>query len=138
MDELARTPHQRVEDAAAWIADDYPGKWLQLVGLCERAADRGWPRIRRGDLFMLASAEGLDMTQCRRFRFDNNLWSVISRYLLMFRPSLARSIFPKEADVDCVDLEAVWREVVEPNTFFFASTWREARKSAELGDASAA
>ena len=37
-DGTAMTPERRVEHALAWIADDYPRKWLRLVNLCESAA----------------------------------------------------------------------------------------------------
>lgn len=125
-DGIARTPAMRVEEACAWIADDYPHKWLRLVGLCERAAGEGLPRIRRGDLFVLAAQQGLPISECREFRFDNNLWSVLSRYLIMFRRDLAGVIFPREADVDQVDLESMWRDHVALSTRFEAATWQEA------------
>lgn len=117
-DGVTRTPSQRVEEACAWIADDYPRKWLKLVNLCEQAKANGWPRIRRGDLYMLAGMQGMTVSECREFRFDNNLWSVLSRYLLMFRPELACVIFPRKADVDTVDLERMWRDHVAETTLF--------------------
>lgn len=125
-DGIARTPAMRVEEACAWIADDYPHKWLRLVGLCERAAGEGLPRIRRGDLFVLAAQQGLPISECREFRFDNNLWSVLSRYLLMFRRDLATVIFPRAADVDQVDLESMWRDHVALSTRFESASWQEA------------
>ncbi|MCU7584556.1 hypothetical protein N1614_04235 [Adlercreutzia muris] len=124
------TPERRVEHALAWIAGDYPRKWLRLVNLCERAMADGWPRIRRGDLYVMASQQGLDITLCREFRMDNNLWSVLSRYLLMFRPSLADVIFPRrtpELD-EGIDFEALWHRDVAANTFFRAPTWEAAAK----------
>lgn len=124
------TPERRVEHALAWIAGDYPRKWLRLVNLCEETARSGWPRIRRGDLYVLASQQGLDITLCREFRMDNNLWSVLSRYLLMFRPSLAGVIFPRrtpELD-EGIDFEALWHRDVAANTFFRAPTWETAAK----------
>ena len=129
-DGVQRTPLMRVEEACCWIADDYPRKWLRLVGICERAAESGWPRIRRGDLYVLASQQGLDITLCREFRMDNNLWSVLSRYLLMFRPSLADAIFPRrtpELD-EGIDFEALWHRDVAANTFFRAPTWEAAAR----------
>lgn len=129
-DGAAMTPDRRVEHALAWIAGDYPRKWLRLVNLCEEAARSGWPRIRRGDLYVLASQQGLDITLCREFRMDNNLWSVLSRYLLMFRPSLADAIFPRyTADLDeGIDFEALWHRDVAANTFFRAPTWEAAAR----------
>lgn len=131
-DGVVRTPKMRVEEACAWIADDYPRKWMRLVGLCERAMAEGWPRIRRGDLYLLASQQGMTITECMEFRFDNNLWSILSRYMIMFRPSLSRAIFPKVAEVDEVDFEQVWHDTVAKSTFFWASDWRKASKLAEV------
>lgn len=125
-DGVVRTPKQRVEEACAWIAKGYPHKWLKLVNLCEWAKDQGWKRIRRGDLFVLAGQRGMTMSECMEFRFDNNLWSVLSRYLLMFRPELASVIFPKEAAIDTVDFETMWRDTVESRTFFYADSWKKA------------
>lgn len=129
-DGVLRTPAMRVEEGCAWIAEDYPKKWLRLVNLCEWAKDQGWPRIRRGDLYVLATQKGMPITLCREFRFDNNLWSVLSRYLLMFRPELATVIFPKTAEVDkaAIDYENVWHDHVARNTFFPARTWQDAAK----------
>lgn len=138
-DGVKRTPKQRVEEACAWIADDYPRKWLRLVDLCENAAKSGWKRIRRGDLFILAGQQGMTITECSEFRFDNTLWSSLSRYLLMFRPNLAGVIFPRKSPaLDAVDFEEVWRNCVRPQTFFLASSWQEAADAYQALDVSAA
>lgn len=127
-DGTVRTPSTRVDEALAWIAADYPAKWLRLVRLCERAKASGWPRIRRGDLFVLAGQQGLDVSLCMEFRMDNNLWSVLSRYLLMFRPELASVVFPREADIDRagIDLEDAWHRTVAWSTVFPCRTWQQA------------
>lgn len=133
-DGVKLTPKQRVEDVAGWIAEEYPKKWMRLVGLCEWAKAQGWPRIRRGDLFVLASMKGLPITTCNEFRFDNNLWSILSRYLLMFRAELATVIFPKKAAIDdpSIDFERIWHENVARNTFFEARTWQDAQRMHEV------
>lgn len=128
------------ESACAWAAEGYPraaGHWMRLVSLCERAYANGVPLIRRGDLFYLAQDQGLTITACREFKFDNNLWSPLSRYLLMFRPKLARIIHPKSADIDSVDLEQLWHKHVNGQTFFPAHTWRDAVELCRIGDVSA-
>lgn len=130
-DGVLRTPLMRVEEACAWIADDYPHKWLRLVDLCEQAMADGWLRIRRGDLFVLATQQGMPITLCREFRFDNNLWSILSRYLLMFRPELATAIFPKTTealDDGSVNFEDVWHDTVARNTFFPCTCWQDAAR----------
>ena len=137
----ATTPMQRVELACAWAAKDYgkpSSRWMRLVRLCERKARKGEPCIRRGDLYRMAQEEGLDITICREFRFDNNIWSALSRYLLMFRPRLAGAIHPKKSEIDDIDLVKVWHDQVNPQTFFYAETWQEAVEAFELMDVSAA
>lgn len=108
-DGVAMTPERQVEHALAWIADDYPRKWLRLVGICETAARQ---------------------PGCRRIGRSHNLWAVLSRYLLMFRPSLAEVIFPKRSKVDDagLDFEALWHRDVAANTFFRAPDWRAAKR----------
>ena len=129
-DGATRTPLMRVEEACAWIADDYPAKWLRLVNLCEGAIAAGWPRISRDHLYSIAFMQGFPITTCREFQFDHNLWSVLSRYLLMFRPELAGAIFPNNAEIDRagIDFEAVWHEHVAGSTFFPAKCWQDAAK----------
>ena len=136
-------PMLRVEMACAWAAKGYgkyTSRWMRLVNLRERAYSRGEPCVRRGDLYRMAQEDGLEITVCREFRFDNNLWSPLSRYLLMFRPKLARVIFPKTCDLDRagIDFARVWHEQVNAQTLFLASTWQEAKKACESDDASAA
>ena len=127
-DGVRMTPQGRIEMACAWIADDYPHKWLRLVNLCERAMKDGWPRIRRGDLYVLACQQGMSISVAKEYRMDNNLWSVLSRYLIMFRPELSRVIFPKEADIDrCgVALDDAWHDMVAGNTWFPVIHWQNA------------
>lgn len=117
-DGVLRTPLMRVEEACC-------------VNLCEKAQADGLPRIRRGDLFILAQQQGMTITECMEFRFDNNLWSVLSRYLLMFRPELATVIFPNTAEIDRhgIDFENVWHDTVARNTFFPARCWQDAAKT---------
>lgn len=132
-DVVAMSPRLRVESALAWVGSDYPRKWLRLVELCEWAMDAGYPRIRRGDLFVLAAQKGMEITLCREFRFDNNLWSVLSRYLLMFRPRLASVICPKGCALDDagLDFEAMWHRRVAWSTCFPCATWQEAAERSE-------
>lgn len=130
-DGAAMTPLRQAEHALAWIADDYPKKWLRLVGICETAARQpGCRRIGRSHVYTLAMLQGMDITLCEEFNMDHNLWAVLSRYLLMFRPSLAEVIFPKRSKVDDagLDFEALWHRDVAANTFFRAPDWRAAKR----------
>lgn len=123
--------------ACAWAKEGYgkqDSRFFRLVNLCERAVARGEKCVRRGDIYRMAQEDGLSITVCREFRFDNNIWSALSRYLLMFRPKLAAVIHPKKAEIDTVDLEKVWHETVNARTFFPAHNWREAVEAYKLGD----
>lgn len=137
-DGVTHTPLLLVEEACAWAKEDYPRKFMRLVGMCEKAKAKGLKRIKRGDLFFLAAQQGMPITLCKEFRFDNNIWSGLSRYILMFRPSLSDVICPKKADIDTVDLEKVWHERVCDSTFFYAHSWQEAKASIMAKDVSAA
>lgn len=135
------TPRQIVEQAAMWASKDYPApdcRFRRLVDLCEEAKLSGVRRLRRGDVFYLARAYGFDMSICDEFKFDNNIWSALSRYLLMYRPSLAAIIKPRKADIDHVDFRAVWSDVVGIDTRWLADSWQEAQLAYEVGDVSAA
>lgn len=133
-------PLSMARDACDWARVGYgsaDSRFFALVNLCERAADRGLPLVRRGDIYILAQQDGLSVSMCDDFRFDNNMWSALSRYMLMFRPYLAKVIHPKRADIDTIDLQHVWRERVCATTAFLAETWQEAKASYEAGDVSA-
>lgn len=133
-------PLQMAYDACDWAREGYgraDGNFFALINLCESAAASGIPVVRRGDIYILAQQAGLPVSMCEAFRFDNNIWSALSRYMLMFRPYLAKVIHPKRADIDTIDLQRVWRERVCATTVFLADSWQDARLAFEAGDISA-
>lgn len=132
----ATTPRERILRACAWIADGYPHRWMQLVRICEQEVERGSKCLRRGDLFLIAQHQGMSMSVAKEYRFDNNIWAPVSRYLLMFRPVLAQAIHPNACDLDTYDLKRFWHENVRPGTYFLADTWQDAVAAYESGDAS--
>ena len=140
-DGVKNTPRLMAEEACCWIKEGYGspnGRFFRLIGMLEAAAARGERCVRRGDVYRMAQEQGMSVTLCQEFRFDNNIWSALSRYLLMFRPKLAAVIHPKKASIDTVDLEEVWRDNVSPHTFFYFHTWQEAVAAYAAGDACAA
>lgn len=133
-DGIKTDPKMLVEMACAWIKDGYPrkdGHWMKLVNLVERECYEGAPIVRRGDLFRIAQEQGLSITECREFRFDNNIWSTLSRYLILFRPHLSKVIHPRKSDIDTIDLVKMWHDHVCDSTFFVADSWQQARKDYE-------
>ena len=51
------------------------------------------------------------------FRRDHNLWSALSRYMVMESPALLSAIRFRETPLDEVDLAAYWRDIVGEDRF---------------------
>ena len=119
-----RDPQVLAAKACRWIRAD-PERWGRLVELCEWFRDmHPGRRLRRGDLWVYAQQRGMSVTLCEEFRFDNSLWSVLSRYAIMCRPHLADAIKPRESGIDSVHLRAVWALVVGDPSCLVLDDWR--------------
>lgn len=68
---------------------------------------------------------------------NHNLYAGITRYMVMLRPRLCRTVHFKRSEMDDLDLVAIWREVAKPEVVFYARDVEEARRLVEMGDASA-
>ena len=68
----------------------------------------------------------MDVRLAREFKRDHNLWSVLTRYMVMERPCLLSAISFRETPIDQVDLAAYWRDIVGDDAFV-ASSLAEAR-----------
>ncbi len=123
---MDRDPHVLAMNACRWIKAD-PERWGRLVDLCEwfRSTNPG-RRLRRGDLWVYAQQRGMSVTLCEEFRFDNSLWSVLSRYAIMCRPHLAEAIRPRESGIDTVRLRDVWELLVGDPSCLVLDDWRKA------------
>ena len=123
---MDRDPHVLAMNACRWIKAD-PERWGRLVDLCEwfRSTHPG-RRLRRGDLWVYAQQRGMSVTLCEEFRFDNSLWSVLSRYAIMCRPHLAEAIRPRESGIDTVCLRDVWELLVGDPSCLVLDDWRKA------------
>lgn len=122
----AQGPYAIARKACHWVRRN-PEAWERLVGLCEwfhhvRPANR----LRRGDLFNYAQQMGMSVTLCKEFRFDNNMWSALSRYVLMCRPHLSEVIHPRSCELDGIDMASVWAVCVGAPLPFAVMDWREA------------
>lgn len=116
---------QMVAKACHWVRRN-PGKWDQLRRFCGYLMEEG-DLIQRGNVYELARRYGMDVRLASEFRRDHNLWSVLSRYMVMERPSLLSAIRFRETPVDQVDLVACWRDIVGEDEFV-ASSLAEARR----------
>lgn len=82
--------------------------------------------LRRDDLYAYALQNHIDISICEQFRQDHDLWSGITRYAVMLRPSLCGAVRFRKSKLDEIDLVATWHDVVNAGTFFFASSVQDA------------
>lgn len=123
-EEVARAA-QIVAKACHWVRRN-PDKWSSLKAICHRLALEG-ELVQRGSIYERARQYGLDVRLCSQFRRDHNLWSVLTRFMAMERPSMLSAISFRATPVDAVDLAACWRDIVGPDEFV-ASSLAEARE----------
>lgn len=123
-EEVARAA-QIVAKACHWVRRN-PGKWESLKAICRRLALEG-ELVQRGSIYERARQYGLDVRLASQFRRDHNLWSVLTRFMAMERPSMLSAISFRVTPVDAVDLAAYWRDIVGPDEFV-ASSLEEARE----------
>lgn len=123
-EEVARAA-QIVAKACHWVRRN-PGKWESLKAICRRLALEG-ELVQRGSIYERARQYGLDVRLASQFRRDHNLWSVLTRFMAMERPSMLSAIGFRVTPVDAVDLAAYWRDIVGPDEFV-ASSLEEARE----------
>lgn len=123
-EEVARAA-QIVAKACHWVRRN-PGKWESLKAICHRLMLEG-ELVQRGSIYERARQYGLDVRLASQFKRDHNLWSVLTRFMAMERPSMLSAIGFRVTPVDAVDLAAYWRDIVGPDEFV-ASSLEEARE----------
>lgn len=129
MEEGERAGAERlVRRACAWVARN-PGTWERLRDMC-RGLMRSGHLIQRGGVYTLACQAGMDVGEASEFRRDHNLWSVLTRYMVLLEPPMMAALGFRSTPVDEVDLVAAWEELVGPAPFA-ASSLAEAREAYE-------
>lgn len=113
-----------VTRACSWVAGN-PATWAKLRGICYRLMLEGHV-VQRDNVYTLACQNGLTVSEAAEFKRDHNLWSVLSRYMVLQRPSMLAAISFRTTPIDSVDLVGTWQQVVGP-TPFAASTLAEAQ-----------
>lgn len=62
--------------------------------------------IQRDNVYTLACQNGMTVSEASEFKRDHNLWSVLSRYMVLQRPSMLAAVSFRRTPVDSVDLWA--------------------------------
>lgn len=117
---------KRVAKACHWIKNN-PDKWQALRSFCKELVVTGDP-IQRGSVYEMARSRGMDIRLASLFKRDHNLWSVLSRYLVMERPELMRSLRFRQTPIDKVNLAAYWADIVG-DAHFQASSLAQAKSA---------
>lgn len=126
-------PLIHVQNGCFWIRHNWESL-KKIMHLVHRAVDNG-EIVQRGDIYTLAKQAGMTISEARELKRDNNLWSVIARYMVMLNPRLARAINFRESGIDTIDLIGEWHSIVNGGTTFLAVSWHEAKDFCAAGDA---
>lgn len=132
----------QAERVCAWVKEN-PKAFKAFMAIGHRYVDEGRPRLTRSRAYALAEDMGISVcdgdgepTEQGIVR-NHNFWPCLTRYMVMLRPRLARTLHFRASKFDEVDLSEVWHANVDAGTFFLAASRKEAQRSAELGDVTA-
>lgn len=104
-----------VAKACGWVASN-PDTWAKLRRICYRLMLEGHV-IQRDNVYTLACQNGMTVSEASEFKRDHNLWSVLSRYMVLQRPSMLAAVSFRRTPVDSVDLVGTWEAIVGPAVF---------------------
>ena len=121
-----RDPNILVLHALRWIGA-HREEWEQLLDLCSWFHDTHPSlTLRRGDLWVYAGQKGLSVSTCKAYKFDNSIWSTLSRLCIMFRPELSACIHPRKCPIDDMRLDLAWQLILGDAPDVAITDWREA------------
>lgn len=123
-------------DACYWVRGN-GAAFKAMMAYCHRQVDEGNPRTTRDDVMSWARDNRVGMAVLDDLVRDHNLYACVTRYAVMLRPRLAKTLHFRKSKLDQVDLAAIWHEVVNAGTTFLAADRFEAERMAESGDAAA-
>ena len=127
---------RNARDVCRWVRDN-GSRFKALMAVFHHQVDLGNPCVKQGEIEAYVRQSGIALDVVGEFRHNRNLYPGLTRYMVMLRPRLARSIRFRRSKLDELDLAAIWHEVVDPNTVFLASSRMEAEHLVAIGDASA-
>lgn len=123
-------------DTAYWIRDN--GRAFKtLMAVMHHQVDIGNPCVKQGEIESYVRQAGIKFDVIDAFRHNRNLYPGLTRYMVMLRPRLARSVHFRKSMLDDVDMVAIWHEIVDPHTLFLAENRKEAERLVAIGDVSA-
>ncbi len=127
---------QMVESTCYWVKD-HKTHFKTIMSLVHEQVDEGNPRVMEGDIALLARDRGIEWSYIEEIKRDHNMWAVMTRYMVMLRPRLARTLCFRKSKVDGFDMIDAWHRIVNPTTTFLASSWQEAKEMVKNDDVAA-
>lgn len=124
------------KNACFWIRD-HEKQFKTMMWLVHEQVEDGNPCVQEGHIEMLARKHGIEWSEIKELKRDHNMWAVLTRYMVMLSPRLARSLRFRKSKVDDLDLQAIWYGINPRQTFFRASSWQEAKQMCANGDVAA-
>lgn len=124
-------------DVCAWVRG-HGSDFKALMAVMHEQVDKGNPRTRRDDVISYARQMGMSVSVVDELRHDHTLYAGLTRYMVMLRPRLAKTISFRKSKLDDLDLVAIWHETVNAGTTFLARDRFEAEELVAMGDVSAA
>lgn len=132
------TPGERAAyDACYWVKENRE-QFVALMAVIHHQVDMGNPCVKQGEIESYVRQSGIKVDVIGEFSHNRNLYPGLTRYMVMLRPRLARSIRFRKSKLDDVDMVSIWHEVVDPRTEFLARDRFEAEHLVAINDASAA
>lgn len=98
--------------ACRWVSD-HPSSYKQLVQIVDRARRNGFPRVQRGDIYVLARQQGMTITESKEFRREHSLWSGITRIMRHQHPELASVLYVQKSPIDEVNIGQMFDKMKE-------------------------
>ena len=123
-------------DVCYWVRDNRDA-FKALMAVFHHQVDIGNPCVKQGEIEHYVRESGIKLDVIDQFRHNRNLYPGLTRYMVMLRPRLARSIRFRKSMLDEIDLAPIWREVVDGRTEFLARDRFEAERLVAIGDVSA-
>lgn len=98
--------------ACRWAAKNTV-RLCRLESIIQAERRNGNRCIRRGDIWILAQQHGLSVSAASELRFDNSLWSGLSRLMIMRHPEFADCLHTRKCAMDDFDFGEIWAEELE-------------------------
>lgn len=124
-------------DCCYWIKG-HREAFRKLMAYFHSQVDSGNPRTTRDDAMAWCRENAVRMSVLEELVRDHNQYAAVTRYAVMLRPRLARTVRFRKSMLDSVDMASIWHEIVDAGTFFPAKSRSEAEHLVEINDVSAA